>query len=369
MTAALERGDLAPDFMLPNCEGKLARFYDRFAGNAVVLYFTVSNSGIEAEKELRGFAERRDQFDALGGRVVVVTRDGHEANAKVIGDLGLDLEIFSDPVGAITHGYCGEPALANPITGKKPPGDGNCNSTFVIDPNQRIATTLHGGVDQAQRALDGLGNLRRRLEPRNGLQPAPVLLLPDVFSPELCQQLIADWEREHYEGVITVGTGFDDDADELVVASSVKMRRDHRLGNDANARVCEIVGRRVVPMLHKAFHFGIGSMQHFRVGAYAADRGDFFKTHRDNDSSTTANRRFAMSVNLNDDYEGGAVCFPEFGSEQYRAPAGGALIFSCSLLHEALPVEDGTRFVALTFFFGPREIKRPPPVRLPGLGG
>ena len=40
-----------------------------------------------------------------------------------------------------------------------------------------------------------------------------------------------------------------------------------------------------------------------------------------------------MSVNLNDDYEGGAVRFPEFGGGLYRPPAGGALVFSCSLLH------------------------------------
>ncbi len=366
MTAALECGDLAPDFMLPNCEGKLARFYDRFAGNALVLCFCPSGRGIEAEKELRGFTQRRDQLHAAGGRVVVVTQDSHEANAKIAS--GLDLEIFSDPVGAITHGYCGEPAATGPAAAPKP-GDGNCGSTFVIDPNQRIAAVFHGGTDQAQRALDGLGDLRHRSGPGKGPQPAPVLLLPDVFSPDLCQQLVVDWEREHYEGVITVGTGFDDDGDDLVVASSVKMRRDHRLADDANAQVCEVVGRRVAPMLHKAFHFRMGSMQHFRVGAYAADRGDFFKTHWDNDSATTEGRRFAMSMNLNDNYEGGAVRFPEFGNESYRPPMGGALIFSCSLLHEALPVVRGTRFVALTFFFSAREIKRQPPKRLPGLGG
>jgi len=58
-----------------------------------------------------------------------------------------------------------------------------------------------------------------------------------------------------------------------------------------------------------------------------------------------------MSVNLNDGYEGGAVRFPEFSDELYRAPAGGAVIFSCSLLHEAMPVDRGTRFVALSFLY------------------
>lgn len=371
MTAALECGDLAPNFMLPNWEGKLARFYDRFAGNAVVLSFLPPRGGKARERELRGFAERREQFDAVGGRVVVVTQDSHEDNAKFIAGLGLELEIFSDPAGAITRGYCGVAAVTGSAGEGRQPGNGGGNggSTFVIDPNQRIATVCHGGTAHAQRALEGLEELRRRRAAQAGWQQAPVLLLPDVFSPDLCQQLIADWQREHYEGVITVGTGFDDDGDGLVVASSVKMRRDHRLDDAANARVSEVVGRRVLPMLQKAFHFRTGAMQHFRIGAYAAERGDFFKAHRDNDSASTEGRRFAMSVNLNDDYEGGAVRFPEFAGEPYRPPPGGALIFSCSLLHEAMPVTQGTRFVALTFFFAVREAKRPPPKRLPGLGG
>jgi peroxiredoxin/predicted 2-oxoglutarate/Fe(II)-dependent dioxygenase YbiX len=362
MTVALEPGDLAPDFLLPNLEGKLARFYDRFSGNAVVLYFCASNGGAEGEMELRGLAERRDQFDAAEGRVVVVTQDSHEANAAFISRLGLDLDLFSDPVGAITNGYCGAPAEAWP-------GDGNRASIFVLDPNQRIAAAFHGGTQHAQRALDGLMDLRRRLAPGPDPRPAPILVLPNVLDPELCQQLIGEWEREHFEGVITIGTGFQDDADSLVLAETVKKRRDHRLADDVNARISEIIGRRVVPMLQKAFHFRLGSMQHFRVVAYSAERGDFFQTHRDNDSPSTENRDFAMSVNLNDDYDGGAVRFPEFSDELYRPPLGGAAIFSCSLLHEAMPVSRGTRFVALSFLFGPREIKRQPSVRLPGLGG
>ena len=270
MTVALERGDLAPDFMLPNLAGKLARFYDRFAGNAVVLHFCRSHAGVEAEAKLRGFAEQRDQFDALAGRVVVVTQDSHEANAGFVSGLGLDLDLdlFSDPVGAITNGYCGEPAGKNP-------GDGNYCTTFVVDPNQRMAAAFHGGTGHAQRALDGLADLRRRLAPGADPRPAPILVLPDVLDPDNCQKLIAEWECEHYEGVITVGTGFQDEADSLVLAESVKKRRDHRLADDINARISDVIGRRVVPMMQKAFHFRVGSIQHFRIVAYSAERGDF----------------------------------------------------------------------------------------------
>ena len=41
------------------------------------------------------------------------------------------------------------------------------------------------------------------------------------------------------------------------------------------------------------------------------------------------------------------MLFPEYGPDRYSPEAGGALIFSCSLIHEALPVTKGERFVLL----------------------
>jgi len=43
--------------------------------------------------------------------------------------------------------------------------------------------------------------------------------------------------------------------------------------------------------------------------------------------------------------------FPEFGSRTYRASTGGAVIFSCALLHEATPVIGGRRYAFLPFLY------------------
>ena len=84
----------------------------------------------------------------------------------------------------------------------------------------------------------------------------------------------------------------------------------------------------------------------------SADGGGHFRAHRDNTTNGTAHRRFACTINLNaDEYEGGDLCFPEFGQRTYRAPTGGAVIFSCSLLHEARPVTSGARYAFLPFFY------------------
>ena len=59
---------------------------------------------------------------------------------------------------------------------------------------------------------------------------------------------------------------------------------------------------------------------------------------------------FAIFLNP-DEYEGGDVRFPEFGSKTYRATTGGAVVFSCSLLHEVLPMIRGRRFAFLPFLY------------------
>jgi predicted 2-oxoglutarate/Fe(II)-dependent dioxygenase YbiX len=43
--------------------------------------------------------------------------------------------------------------------------------------------------------------------------------------------------------------------------------------------------------------------------------------------------------------------FPEFGQQLYQPPRGGALVFSCSLLHEATPVTRGQRYAYLPFLY------------------
>jgi hypothetical protein len=110
--------------------------------------------------------------------------------------------------------------------------------------------------------------------------------------------------------------------------------------------------RRVVPEIRKAFQFEVTRMERYLVACYAAEEGGHFRAHRDNTTKGTAHRRFAVSVNLNaDEYEGGDLRLPEFGPRTYRAPTGGGVVFSCSLLHEAIPVTRGKRYAFLPFLY------------------
>src|SRR6185503_17288459 len=111
------------------------------------------------------------------------------------------------------------------------------------------------------------------------------------------------------------------------------------------------VRRRLTPAIRHAFQFAATRMERYIVACYEAGSGHF-RPHRDNTTRGTAHRRFAVTINLNaGDYDGGDLRFPEYGARTYRAPTGGAVVFSCSLLHEATPVTRGTRYAFLPFLY------------------
>ena len=109
---------------------------------------------------------------------------------------------------------------------------------------------------------------------------------------------------------------------------------------------------RLFPMVKRAFGWEASEIERFLISRYAEDDQGFFSAHRDDVTAGTAHRKFAVTVNLNaDDYEGGALRFPEFGRRLYAPETGGATVFSCALLHEVTPVTRGVRYAFLPFLY------------------
>ena len=132
-----------------------------------------------------------------------------------------------------------------------------------------------------------------------------------------------------------------------------KRRSDYQIGDAAlRRRIVARIDRRLRPGVQRAFQFDATRMERYIVACYDAEIGGHFRPHRDNTTKGTAHRRFAVTINLNsDEYEGGNLRFPEFGNRTYRAPTGGAVVFSCGLLHEATPVTKGKRYAFLPFLY------------------
>jgi predicted 2-oxoglutarate/Fe(II)-dependent dioxygenase YbiX len=137
------------------------------------------------------------------------------------------------------------------------------------------------------------------------------------------------------------------------VVDDFKRRRDANIEDPQFLHELRVrIKRRLLPEIRKAFQFEVTRMERYIVACYDAEEGGYFRPHRDNTSKGTAHRQFAVSINLNAEaFTGGDLCFPEFGQRTYRPPTGGAVVFSCSLLHEAKPVTSGRRYAFLPFLY------------------
>jgi predicted 2-oxoglutarate/Fe(II)-dependent dioxygenase YbiX len=218
----------------------------------------------------------------------------------------------------------------------------------VIDPTLRVM-----GVAPIQAGAKVLADLEALGPPeRHAGVPvsAPVLVVPRVLESALCRQLIDVYKAS---GGTPSGVMRQQDGKTVGVLDDFKRRRDCIIEDpDLRQQLRARIARRLVPEIQKVFQFSVTRIERYMVACYDASDGGYFRAHRDNTTTATAHRRFAVSINLNaEEFEGGDLRFPEFGPTTYRPPTGGAVVFSCSLLHEATRVTRGTRYATLPFLF------------------
>jgi predicted 2-oxoglutarate/Fe(II)-dependent dioxygenase YbiX len=277
--------------------------------------------GAEGDPRLADLAGR------LAGRVDVawccVARTGAPAGV-------VDVPIWSDHDGVVADAYG---VTCQELT------------AVVLDPNLRVVGVVVG-EGFADRVVDLLAGAAHDDHPVEVVTQAPVLMLPRVLDVAYRDRLIEVWERAGSAETGVARTGSD------VLDAKVKRRRDHTVDDpDLLRELTSALGRRVFPEVFKAFAFRPTRFEGFKIACYDAATGGFFRPHRDNLTPSTAHRVFALTLNLNDDYDGGQLRFPEYGNQRYRPGAGAALVFSCAHLHEVLDVTAGRRFVLLSFLY------------------
>jgi predicted 2-oxoglutarate/Fe(II)-dependent dioxygenase YbiX len=225
---------------------------------------------------------------------------------------------------------------------------------LVLDRNLRIAARLEPEkvIDVASACLACLDALPSEA-PRDVAMPAPIIVLPNLVPRALCRQLIELFESSP---TIDGGVARVDAAGQVcsVVDHQKKHRRDLIIQEDTDLHrmLREMLLARCAPEIAKAFHSRVAYTDRILLSRYDNAAG-WFRRHRDDAACNVAFREFALSVNLNTgEYEGGHVLFPEYNDHRYCAPAGGGVIFSAALLHEAASVTSGRRYVLLTFLHG-----------------
>lgn len=339
-------GEPAPWFHAPTPENPNFSF-DTVGGRRVVLCFFGDLHELALRRLLGLMREAEPRLASVGAVVFGVSTLPGEAHAKLLKEVLPHAHLFLDRGRSISRLYGVASADGAGQEVYRP-------VSFVLDERLRVVdvVTLDDDVQaHVQRILRVLEPLPAREPERIAGGQAPVLVVPRVFEPRLCQALINYYERMGGER-----SGFMRDVGGRTVLAydeRHKRRRDRTVEDVQLRDACmHRIHDRLVPEIAKAFQFRATRIERYIVACYEAEDAGHFRAHRDNTTRGTAHRRFAVSLNLNTgEYQGGQLRFPEFGNALHQPPAGGAVVFSCSLLHEATSVTEGKRYAFLPFVY------------------
>jgi peroxiredoxin len=336
--APLAPGDIAPEGSLRALDGETVELRgDAIAGHLVVLLFCPKFAA--AGELLDAVRTRLSAFAASAVKLFALTLEP----AKIAAEQKLPFPVLLDREGDAFHSF-GVPSRDLP-------------SIVVLRANHHVAAVLKPATPaQVEEVLALTERLAAERRPAALAAHPPVLIVPEVLSAEDCRRLIRVYETR---GNVFVEPGHGDDH----MASDYKMRipeygRGDRIDHwvidrDTNAFIDGRLQARLFPEIRRAFQYRVTRRERMRIGCYTGARGGELHGHRDDSEPISAHRRFATSINLNtEEFAGGELRFPEFGDQRYRPESGAAIVFSCSLLHEALEVTAGTRLVLLAFLFG-----------------
>jgi peroxiredoxin len=340
-TPPLAVGDIAPDCAVKALGGDIIDLRgDAIAGQPLVLVFCPRFSAAVVAA-LEGFRGALDDFAAAGARLFAVTL----VPPAVAVEQALPFPVLLDRSGDIFRAFNADRSEAP--------------TTIVLRPNHHVAAISKDAPDaQAGAALAAAQRLAAARRSVLMAPHPPVLIVPEVLSRSDCERLMTVYKTR---GNVLLEPRHGDDN----MASDYKTRipdygRGDRIDHwlveqDTAAFVDARLKSRLFPEIQRAFQYPVTRRERMRIGCYEGERGGEAHGHRDNSEAFVAYRRFALSINLNtEEFDGGELRFPEFGDQRYRPESGAAFVFSCSLLHEALQVTSGTRYVLLAFLFGDR---------------
>jgi predicted 2-oxoglutarate/Fe(II)-dependent dioxygenase YbiX len=307
------------------------------AGRWIVLSFLGSPANPRVSQELSLLLRDQELFDAdrlVFYGALTAPPDDPAPYLKLSSSA---VAFFADYDGAVSRCY----------------GAADKPRTIVLDPMLRAIADIPWDypAGHAQSVLDVLRSLPPADDFAGVPLTAPVLTVPRVFDFALCDFLI-DFYRKL--GGKESGFLFDSDGKTAtVVDHRIKRRSDLLIvAPELREVIRQQIVRRLLPAVERFFQFQATRMDRQIVACYDSAAGGHFYRHRDNVNAGAQHRRFAVTINLNKDYEGCDLVFPEFGSRIYRAPTGGAVVFSCGALHQVTPISRGSRYAFLAFLYG-----------------
>lgn len=350
--AGASYAQLEPGDPMPHCRqrtlGRPLFNIDSLAGRYLVFAVFGSAGSAEGRAALAFAGIHRDLFDDQRMSFFGISVDPEDEAQGRLREALPGIRMVCDMDGAVSRKFGALPREER--SGEEPAGGGRTGAFrpfwMVVDPSLHVMARLPFGPESQDRLAELLLGLPHPARFAGFELPPPILILPGVFEPGLCRHLIGLYDQDTREetGVMRDGIG--------VVDRSFKSRRDFEATDPELIRTLQSrIHRRVVPEIARIFFARITRMERYIVGCYAAEDGGHFQPHRDNSQPITAHRRFAVSINLNGEFEGGAVSFPEYSPRGYKVPPGWAVVFPCNLLHAVSTVSAGRRYAFLPFVY------------------
>lgn len=345
----IKLGAFALPFNLYDENGRALTTDDDFlAGKYLILIFVSQFDNDLVQQELAGFAAQTDKLQSLNAIPLIISASSDAAQNKSFKrKLRLELPILGDPSGAVHAAYGLHKGSTDPRA--------SVLCSVLLTPLGQIRSYLDASNTKghAEQMVEQLQNAAVAAEAQWQPPHAPVLMIPKVLQPEECAALIQSVENN---STFAVDKNEWKEATGNVAVPLYEYDRQDRMNlfirdQSAISFIDERLATRVNPMIKKVFAFDVKQREELHIARYEGTRGGMHMGHRDNITPETSNRRFAISVSLSDDYEGGEICFREFSSRGYRGPIGTATIFSSSLLHEVMETTKGVRHVLISHLY------------------
>ncbi len=133
MTVKLQPGTPAPDFTLPDAEGKPVALAD-YRGKNVIVYFYPQAATPGCTTEACDFRDSLASLQGSGYEVLGISPDAPEALAHFTGDFALTFPLLADEdhAVALAYGAWGEKLIQGEVT------EGIVRSTVVLDPEGKV---------------------------------------------------------------------------------------------------------------------------------------------------------------------------------------------------------------------------------------
>jgi len=203
------------------------------------------------------------------------------------------------------------------------------NKLILTTPNLRIHRIF---------SFSELDNLEKFKKEIHGTEP-PILIVENVISEELKEEIINIFHSSENKNI-----------ENKITKNRTHVFADRQLTEKLDYKL----SKSLFPELKKIYDLDITYRENYKICGYKDIHNGKFHVHRDS-VHPYGHRRLAMSLILNEDYEGGGIIFPEYNNKAYKPKSCSAVIFPTPLFHQVLQVTKGTRYVIVSFFFGEEE--------------